>query len=129
MANINLSSNSFVDYVASMYFKACNVVDVKFSPKVVTVGDEQVPLVHITGVQVSSGVVVNVDLWPRNHATDEDIKAMPKSLDDIKFRIGYYASIDENGEHQLRQGQPKWLSYRVGDKEISLSGEKREFGE
>lgn len=127
MANINLSNDSYVDYVASMYLKACGCVDVKFETKTVAVGNEQVPLIHVSGVQVSSGVVVNFDIWPRNNATADDLEAMPKSLDDIKFRIGYYASIDEKGEHQLRQGQPKWLSYRIGDKEFFLSGEKREF--
>ena len=129
MANINLSQNNFVDYVASLYFKALGVVDVKFIPKVVEVGGEQTPLIHIEGVQTTSGVKVNVDLWPRNHATADDIKNMPKVLDDIEFRIGYWPAIDENGESILRQGTPKWTCYRTGDKTVSLSGEKREFGE
>lgn len=129
MANINLSQNNYTDYVASLYFKACNVSDVKFSTKTVEVGDDQVPLVHIEGVQLSSGVVVNVDLWPRNHATEENIKDMPTKLDDIVFRVGYHAEIDENGEKTFREGAPKWIAYVKDGKTVTLSGEKREFGE
>ena len=129
MANINLAQNNYVDYVASMYFNALGVKEVEFTPKVVTSGDEQTILIHISGVQVTTGVVVNVDLWPRNHATEDDIKALPKSVNDIQFRIGYWPEIGADGEQTLRQGTPKWTLYRVGDKEVVLSGEKREFGE
>ena len=127
MANINLSQNNYVDYVASMYFNALGVKDVRFTPKTVKVGDEDVILIHISGVQVSTGVKVNVDLWPRNAATAEDVKKLPKTIDDIEFRIGFWATIDENGDQALRQGTPKWTMYRTGDKETVLSGDKREF--
>lgn len=130
MANINLSQKSYVDYIASLYFHACGVQDVKFAPKVVKAAGKDVVLIHITGVQTTTGIVVNVDLWPRNEATADDITALPKSIDDITFRIGYWPEINsETGEQQLRQGTPKWLNYRVGKDEITLSGEKREFGE
>lgn len=129
MSNINLSQKTYVDYVASLYFNALNVKDVKFTPKVVTVGDEEVILVHISGVQTNTGIEVNVDLWPRDHATEEDIKSLPKSLADIGFRIGYWPAIDENGETTLKQGNPKWTKYHDGNKFVWLSGEKREFGE
>lgn len=129
MANINLSQNSYVDYVASLYFRACGVQDVHFTPKVVKVQDEDVVLIHIDGVQTTTGVKVNVDLWPRNHAEGNDITALPKTIDDIEFRIGYWPKVNENGETELRQGTPKWTCYRTGDKTVRLSGEKREFGE
>lgn len=127
MANINLSQKSYVDYVASLYFKAMNVVNLTITPKTVKVGDEDVVLAHLSGVQTSSGVVVNIDLWPRNNATEEDLKSLPKSFDDIIFRIGYWPEINENGDTVLRQGAPKWISYTYGGKETRLSGEKREF--
>lgn len=130
MANINLSQKTYVDYIASLYFKACGVQDVKFTPKVVKVGDEDVILIHIEGVQMTTGVVVNVDLWPRNHASAEDIAALNgRSLDDIKFRVGYWPSVDENGERSLKEGTPKWVSFFNGTKEITLSGERRKFDE
>ena len=129
MANINLSQNNYVDYVASLYFNALGVKDVKFTPKVVKVGDEDAVLIHIEGVQTTTGIKVNVDLWPRNHATAEDVTALPKSIDDIEFRIGYWPAINENGDTELRQGTPKWTVYVSGGKKTSLSGEKREFGE
>ncbi len=129
MANINLSQNSYVDYIASMFFNALNVKNVSFSPKVVEVDGKKTILIHVEGVQVSSGVVVNLDMWPRNEATEEDIQKLPKQITDMKFRIGYWAGIDENGEHTLREGTPKWLSFFNGDKEVYLSGDKRKFDE
>ena len=130
MANINLSQNSYVDYVASLYFNACGVKDVQFTPKVVKVADKDVVLIHVSGVQVTTGIKVNVDLWPRNEATEDDIKNLSKaSLTDIEFRIGYWPQIDENGEQTLRQGTPKWTAYSVGGAMKTLSGDKREFGE
>lgn len=130
MANINLSQKTYVDYVASLYFKAMNVTNLTFTPKTVKVGEEDVILIHVEGVQLSTGIKVNVDLWPRNHATEEDLNNLPKSLDDMEFRIGYWPEVDgETGEYQLRQGTPKWIAYRSGDKTVKLSGDKREFGE
>lgn len=129
MANINLSQNTYVDYIASMYFKANGIQDVTFTPKVVNVDGEQVVLVHIGGVQPSTGVVVNVDMWPRNHASAKDVAALPRSLDDIKFRVGYWPSVDECGVRSLKEGTPKWVSYISGTREVTLSGERREFGE
>lgn len=126
MANINLSQKSYVDYVASLYFKAMNVVNLTITPKTVKVGDEDVVLAHLSGVQTSSGVVVNIDLWPRNNATEEDLKSLPKSFDDIIFRVGYWPKVDENGESSLEPGAPKWISYTYAGKETRLSGEKRE---
>lgn len=129
MANINLSQNSYVDYVGSMFLRALNVQNASFTPKIVKVGDEDVILIHVSGVQTSSGVKVNFDLWPRNHATEEDIKKFPKTITDVEFRIGYWPAVDENGEQTLREGTPKWTAVYSGDKVITLSGEKREFGE
>ena len=130
MANINLSQNTYVDYVASLYFNACGVKDVEFTPKVVKVSDKDVVLVHVSGVQTTTGIKVNVDLWPRDEATAEDVEKLSKaSLSDIEFRIGYWPTVNENGETELRQGTPKWIAYSVGGRMLKLSGEKREFGE
>lgn len=129
MANINLSQTNFVDYVASLYFNALNCADVKFTKKIATVAGEDTPLIHIEGVQKNSGVVINVDLFPRNHATAEDLAAMPEKLDDIQFRVGYYAEIDAEGNKVLREGKPKWTKYVTSGKTVVLSGDKREFGE
>lgn len=129
MANINLSQNQYVDYVGSMYFNACNVKDVKFTPKTVKVDEEDVVLIHVEGVQTTSGVRVNLDIWPRNHATEEDLQTLPKTFTDIVFRVGYWPEIDANGEKTLRAGAPKWVSFYNGDKEIEFQGGKREYGE
>lgn len=128
MANINLSQVNYVDYVASLYLNACNVADVKFTPKVVPMNGEDVMLVHVEGVQRSTGIIVNFDMFPRNGATEEDLKNLPKTLDDVHFRVGYWPEIDaETGETKLREGKPKWIAYISGGKKVVLSGDKREY--
>ena len=129
MANINLSQKTYVDYVGSLYFNALGVSDAKFSVKPVEVEGEKVPLIHISGVQKTSGIKVNVDLWPRNHATEEDMKALENGVTDIEFRVGYWPSIDENGEPVLREGTPKWTAFSNGGSMKELSGDKRQFAE
>ena len=128
MANINLSQVSYVDYVASLYLAACKVQDVKFTKKVVPVNGEDVALIHVEGTQLSSGVIVNFDLWPRNNATEDNLKEMPATLDDVHFRIGYWPEIDvETGETRMREGKPKWIAYISGGKKHIFEGDKREY--
>ena len=130
MQNINLSQESYVDYVASLYFKALGVENLKITTKPIeTKAGEKIMLMHISGVQTSTGIVVNTDLFPRNAATEDDLNAMPKSVNDIVFRIGYWPRITAEGEHVLEPGKPKWISYFNGTKEVLLSGDKREFEE
>lgn len=129
MTNINLSQKSYVDYIASMFFNAAKVIDLSVTPKVVKVGETDVVLMHLEGVQTSTGIKVNLDLWPRDNATEADIKALPKRIDDIEFRIGFYPEIDAEGNQTLRQGTPKWTAYKVGSETFALSDGKREFGE
>ena len=128
MANINLSQVNYVDYVASLYLNACNVSDVKFTPKTVKVGEEDVVLVHVEGVQRSTGIIVNFDMWPRNNASEKDLESLPKTLDDVHFRVGYWPEIDaETGETKLREGKPKWIAYISGGKKVVFEGEKRVY--
>lgn len=129
MANITLSQVSYVDYVGSLFFKAMNVINLKVTPKVVQVNNEDVILMHLSGVQTSTGIIVDMDLWPRDSATKEDIEKLPKSVDDITFRIGYHKSIDDEGNVSYKEGKAKWLSYRNGEDEFRPSGEKRVFQE
>ena len=126
--NINLTQQSYVDYVASLYLAACNVRDITFTPKVIeTKGGETLILIHVSGVQTTSGVKVNFDLFPRDNATEEDIKNFPKSLSDIEFRIGYWPKVNENGDTVLAPGTPKWTVAKTGDTKTVLSGGKREY--
>lgn len=131
MANVTISRDNFDDYRASMFFRALNVADAKFTRRVVTLkkSGEQVPLLHIEGVQTSTGLIVNFDIWPRNHATAEDIEKKPNIIGDFVFRIGHYETLDENGEKTTIDSQPKMLGYYVGNDFVQLSGEKRVYGE
>lgn len=155
MANANFSQKSYSDYVATCYFNALNVEKLQLTPKVVEVAGVKVPLIHVSGVQRTSGLILNADIWPRNEATEADILAMfdkkthvekqkgedgkevevevfdgyaPRvSISEMEFRIGYWPDIDENGKKILRESAPKWIAYYNGDKRVVLSGEKREY--
>lgn len=154
MANINLSQKTYVDYVASLYFKAAKIDNLTLTPKVVTEENgTKTILIHVAGTQVTTGIRVNVDLWPRNNATEEDLNAMFKrlthiekdadgkekevfdgygapaiSLSDLVFRVGYWPVVDENGDKTLAEGTPKWVSFFVGTEEKTLGGNQRVFG-
>ena len=129
MANIALSNDNYVDYVASLYLHACQVEDVKFSlKKLEKEGFKDVVLVHVDGVQRSTGTIVNIDLWPRNLATEDDLKTLPEHLDDIHFRVGYHTYTDlDTGEKVTVEGKPKWVALIVDGKKTVFTGEKREY--
>ena len=123
---MKISNESYVDYAGVLAFRAMGIVDPKFTVKEVKVGEETVPLVHVSGVQASSGVIVNLDLWPRNHATADDLASLKSGIAaDITFRIGYRPEVDDNGNVFMKPGSPKWLTANVGGTDISLSGNKR----
>lgn len=134
MANITLSRASHDDYRASMFFRSLNVADAKFTTVVrelkTETATERVPLVHVEGVQVSTGLLVNFDIWPRNHATAEDLAKFPKAISDFAFRIGYAEVLDEDGNKNTVASKPKFLGYYDQNGNlITLSGEKRVYGE
>lgn len=125
MENIRLSQENYTDYSAIRYFEAMGVEKLGMTLKTITVKDtgEIIPLVHLTGIQKCSGVILNVDIWPRNSATKEDLDKLPKSVNEMYFRIGV-ATV--NGVDII--SQPKWLVLNPGDTaEFKLSGEKREY--
>ena len=140
MTNINLSQENYTDYVGSKFFASLGVNDVAFTPKYAPATDRNpVPaiLVHVSGVQEGTGVLVNFDMWPRYEFEDEDLEKfftkegdnyVPKgNLADIHFRIGYWVETDGK-EKVVREGKPKWLAYVSNGKVCRLSGEAREFG-
>ena len=133
MPNINFNQDQFVDYSLVGYLAACGVQKSSVSVKMVNVGDEKVVLLHIEGYEPSSAKFINIDMWPRNSATEEDLAALPEKFGDIKFRIGYYINTDtETGERTIVEGKPKWVGYShpgksLLDECVTLSGEKREF--
>lgn len=135
MANINFNQDQYVDYSLQGYLKLLGVKNLNISSRTVNVGDEKVPLIHIEGYQEENARFINIDMWPRNAATEEDLAKLPEKFGDIKFRIGYYVNTDtETGERTVREGKPKWIGYTLPGKSlleqtITLSGDKREFAE
>lgn len=127
--NLRLSQSSYTDYDAALYFNACQIKNVKFTPKIVEVDGVKVILMHVEGTQTTTGVKVNLDMWPRDNATEAEVAKFEKisSLTDIEFRVGYFSEMNSNGEVSLRQGLPKWTAYCTGGDFKSLTGGKREF--
>ncbi len=95
-----------------MYFKACNFVGVNFSPRIVTVDGEQVVLIHLRAT-APDGQILELDIWPRNRATEEDLKV--DVVENFEFRIGFFTD-EKTGE--VVSGAPKHLL---------CHGEKREY--
>lgn len=122
-----MTSESYVDYAGVLAFRALGVDEPKFETKIVKVDGVDVPLIHISGVQKNSGIIVNLDIWPRNNATAEDFKKLNGAIADITFRVGYWPSVNENGEVTMRPGAPKWLSANIGGTDVKLSGEQRKY--
>ncbi len=110
-------NDSHQDYDAAYYCSALRMVDTRFTTKVVKCGEEEVILVNVTGVHEETGKVINTDLWPRCHATKEDLANLPASLPNFRFRIGF------------------WENPRTGEivasapKHLLCHGERREFEE
>lgn len=143
MAHVALSNENYVDYVASLYLHAVQVDDVKFTLKYAPQTEKNsVPaiLVHVEGVQRSTGIIVNFDIWPRNDFADEtellkffakaeDGTLTPKFVpDDIHFRVGYRAVKDlETGETKVIESKPKMIALIKDGKKVVLTGEKREY--
>lgn len=136
MPSININQDQFVDYSLFEYLRLCGIPQFNVSTKTVNVGEEKVVLLHIEGYQPSEAKFVNFDMWPRNEATEDDIKALPEKFGDVKFRVGYFVHTDlETGEKKVIEGKPKWIGYSrpgkglVGENSecIVFSGEKREY--
>lgn len=126
MANINLNHENYADYVATYFLKAHGVQDIKFSPRIVNVSGKPTVLIRVTGIQTTTGLILGFDIWPRYEATQDDIQNLPKVIDDMHFRIGYWPEVDGNGNKTMREGKPRWTCLQSGGKEIRLSGERRE---
>ena len=94
MTNINLSQESYIDYVGSKFFNALGVQNIAFTPKYAPATDRNpVPaiLVHVSGVQEDTGVIVNFDMWPRYDFEDADLETMFNEkfhLEEVKDKDG-----------------------------------------
>ena len=135
IAEVRMSQDNFEDFRGSLYFRAFRAEDLEFTIKQITLQDGTVlPIVHVGGVQATTGLHINFDMFPRNNATAEDLKALPTGtvLDDVDFRIGYWIEKNFNEEtgkveKVITQGAPKWISVFVGNKKVVLSGEQRKY--
>lgn len=129
MEQIKFTQSNYVDFNAVRFFIANGVTDSKFTIRHVTVDGEKVPLVVVGGT-LPGGELVNMTLWPRDHASEDDLAKLPAGsvIDNIIFRIGYHDTVDaETGETVTVQGAPKVVRFIAGGSEFALSGEKREF--
>lgn len=129
---MNLAQESFQDYRLKLNMEnELSVTDLKLEPKKVTLktGEERL-LLHISGTQVSTGLIVNMDIWPRNEMSDEQMAEVLKSnITDAIVRIGVWTEIDNDLKPVMRVGKPKWLTLFSGADEIVPDGEKIEFVE
>lgn len=130
MDNISLTQKNYVDFVASLNFASMKVSGLQITVKTPEVDGKKTPILNFKGTQLTTGIIVNKDMFPRNEATEEDLANLPETVDDAIFRIGFYQYTDlDTGEQMLRQGEPKWIAYVKDGKTVNLSGDKRAYKE
>ena len=131
MADIRLSQESYTDYSAVRYFAALGVENLKMEVKQVTIEKtgEIVPLIHLSGVQNSTGVILNFDMWPRNEMAGKDFENLPKTISELHFRLGRRAVYNPTTQQdEIIESAPKWLVLNPdSENAFKPSGEKREF--
>lgn len=129
---MNLAQESYQDYRLKLNMEnELQVVDLKLEPKKVTLktGEDRL-LLHISGTQVSTGLIVNMDIWPRNEVSDEQMEEILKAdITDAIVRIGVWTELDNDLKPVMRVGKPKWMSLFSGANEIVPDGDKIEFVE
>lgn len=131
MEQIRFTQANYVDFNAVRFFIANGVNDATFTTRMVKVDGETVPLVVVGGT-LPGGELVNMTLWPRDHASDEVLARLKdgQHLDNVIFRIGYYDTVDKaTGEVVTVQGAPKTIRLVMAGDEFTLGGAKREFSE
>jgi hypothetical protein len=145
--SISLHKENNRKYQASYFFNGIGVVDChyQFTTRVCKSKDgsiqEEVPVIVITGVRPSDGLIVESEMWAYAHATREDLEKLPATVSDFWFSIGtaMVQALDENNRPLFDErgnkvmvpveGKPKLLGYYVdgSDQLIRFSGEKREY--
>ena len=130
MENVKRFKDNYVDYAASLFFKALNVPNPKFDTREVKVDGVRVALVHISGISQEDGSIVDMDLWPNKCQTLADLEVLPKHPQDIIFRIGYWIEVDPiTKEKKMRKGQPTFVKYWNGEEYVGFSGSKPVYDE
>ena len=127
---ITSTNETYKDYQASYFFKALKAENVKFDKKVITTKDGEIlPMVLIDFLHPGTGELVHMDMFCRDNATEEDVKAFKDSkISDFVFRIGYWPMATESGT-VLAPGKPKVIAYMSGKNLVKFNGGKREFAE
>ena len=103
-----------------------SVINLQIASKVVTIRrtGKRCLLLHISGTQVTTGLIGNWDIWPRSEMSDEQISVVAdKSITDAEIRIGYWTELDNEFKPVMKTGKPKWLTLFAGEEEIIPDGE------
>lgn len=104
MGAVDFKSNEMhQDYDAAIYFDAIGARNVKFTTKVVTVEEKPTLLITVRAT-MPDGRIAEIAMWPRNEATEEDLKVT--NLEDFEFRVGFFTD-ESTGE--VTTGAPKHL--------------------
>lgn len=137
LGNINTSENNFTEYEGRYFVAANGLVSPRFQPRIVPKfkgSSEMMVIVDMSAVDAATGERVYITLWPRDNATDADIKALPKFFHDVTFRIGYWEEKDADGKvvRTVISEQPKWtVAENVNEDGVvepfALQGGKRDY--
>lgn len=142
---MKLHKDNRQDFDANFFFGANGIINCVYAfvlRKLQKNGiTELVPVLTVKGVQPETGLIVETDIWPRDHATAEDLKALPASgkVQNFWFRIGtaLVDKLDSNNRPVLDEkgnvvkvpvdSAPKLLGYfnQYGNF-VTFKGGKRE---
>ena len=137
--NVNTSENAFIEYEGKYFVEANGLVEPRMETRKVPKfkgSDETMVIVDLSGVDPKTGERLYITLWPRDNATEADLKSLPQFFEDITFRLGFYEEKDENGVvvKTVVSEQPKWTVAKKVDEDgvienFALQGGKRDFDE
>ncbi len=126
MKELNLKSDFGATYDAKAFFAFYGWTNVSFNTKSVTMANRaKVGLVVVTAKNAANGERLTLTLWPNKCQTEDDLKALPNTLEDIIIRFGVYKD-DETGEI-YEAGEPKVLGYIVDGKDVVWHGRRPEW--
>ena len=119
----------YENYNAVTFF-ASHAKNLKMTVKTITLksSGEIIPVVHMEYDVNVTGKHVNINMFPYYDAKEEDLKNIPTTVSDIRFKMGYIIVYDRKLMRSvIKTSDPYWLVLNPGKSdEFRLSGEKRE---
>lgn len=134
LKGINRDNDKYELFLGSTFYQAFRIEEPIFSVRHIPLADGAIYItICMSGIQVTTGYNVKIDLYPRYSASKDDIRRLPNNMtiDDVIIRINY--TIDNHfndktnkSEKIINASKPEWIIAIINGQGISLSGERFE---